>query len=381
MSTVFISYRREETSGEARALFNDLVKMLDERSVFMDVDSIALGRDFRQALQERLASCDLMLVLIGKSWADAKDEAGHRRLEDPNDFVRVEISAALKRSIPVTPILVQGARVPAAERLPDDIKDLAFRNGFELSHSRWESDVREMVRRLELGPTTPAVVDPKGTTPPTAPQPEGAGIGGGIAIQSQSARHRWTVILAGALLLFATAGGGLLYLRNMHDGVVPPPPASAGAAPVTPEIQQVNLLAPDNGGHLFAATSDEWLRVLDGRDHIIVLDGHKPEEAVFAFKDGRSATFDTFKVLVPQTDMNNLKDFELQVGDSPDGAFKPIGKFQARNTKLFNNPYQDFRFPPVTSRYLKVTLLSNHNGYDYPFEVYGFQLLGKLEEK
>lgn len=122
----------------------------------MDVDSIALGRDFRQTLQERLGSCDLMLALIGPIWLDAKDGSGNRRLESPTDFVRQEIAAALKRNIPVIPVLLQGAQMPAPERLPEDIRDLAYRNGFELSHNRWESDVNEMVKRLGLrSPETP----------------------------------------------------------------------------------------------------------------------------------------------------------------------------------------------------------------------------------
>ena len=150
MSTVFISYRRENTAGEARALFNDLAARLGENSVFMDVDSIALGRDFRSVLQETTASCDLMLVLIGRNWADAKDEGGRTRLENPADYVRLEIEAALGRDIAVTPVLVQGAQMPAPEDLPAEIRDLAYRNGFELSHNRWESDVGEMVRRLGL---------------------------------------------------------------------------------------------------------------------------------------------------------------------------------------------------------------------------------------
>ncbi len=150
MSTVFISYRREITAGEARALFNEFLGKLGENSVFMDVDSIALGRDFRGALQKTLESCDLMLVLIGKDWADVKDEEGRPRLHNPGDFVRLEIEAALKRDIVVTPILVQGAHMPAPEQLPAEIRDLVYRNGFELSHNRWESDFAEMTRRLNL---------------------------------------------------------------------------------------------------------------------------------------------------------------------------------------------------------------------------------------
>src|SRR5205814_9887884 len=150
MGTVFISYRREITAGEARALFNELLGKLGKNSVFMDVDSIALGRAFRGALQKTLESCDLMLVLIGRDWAEVKDEEGRPRLHNPGDFVRLEIEAALKRDIVVTPILVQGANMPAPEQLPAEIRDLVYRNGFELSHSRWESDFTEMTRRLNL---------------------------------------------------------------------------------------------------------------------------------------------------------------------------------------------------------------------------------------
>ena len=134
----------------ARALYNDLIERLGKNSVFMDVDSIALGRDFRSALQNTLTSCDLMLVLIGRNWADIKDEEGRTRLENSGDFVRLEIEAALKRDIVVMPVLLQGAQMPAAEQLPPEIRDLAYRNGFELSHTRWESDVGEMIRRLDL---------------------------------------------------------------------------------------------------------------------------------------------------------------------------------------------------------------------------------------
>ena len=125
MGAIFISYRRGDSEGQARALYADLSRHLGKDSVFMDVDSIALGRDFRHVLQERLSSCDMVLALIGPDWIDITDEQGNRRLDSPTDFVRQELSAALKRGVPVTPVLVQGARIPPPERLPDDIKDLA----------------------------------------------------------------------------------------------------------------------------------------------------------------------------------------------------------------------------------------------------------------
>jgi hypothetical protein len=150
MSTAFISYRRASAAGEARALFNDLVAQIGKRSVFMDVDSIGLGRDFRSVLEETLARCDLMLVLIDRNWLDAKDEQGQARLENPDDYVRLEIETALRRNIIVTPVLLQGAHVPAPEQLPPEIRDLAYRNGFVLDHGQWESGVDELVRRLGL---------------------------------------------------------------------------------------------------------------------------------------------------------------------------------------------------------------------------------------
>src|SRR5215204_1604663 len=128
MRSVFVSYRRGDSEGQARALNFELVKLIGRNSVFMDVDSIALGRDFRQILHDRMQSCDLMLALIGPGWLDAKDAAGNRRLESETDLVRQEIAAALKRNIPVIPVLLQGAQMPAAERLPDDVKDLVYRN-------------------------------------------------------------------------------------------------------------------------------------------------------------------------------------------------------------------------------------------------------------
>ena len=151
MGWIFISYRRGDSEGQARALSLELANYIGDKAVFMDVDSMALGRDFRQSLHDSLESCDALLALIGPSWLDSKDAAGKRRLDDPTDFVRQEIATALKRNIPVTPVLLQRAQMPAEQSLPDDLKDLAFRNGFELSHTRWRSDVREMVQKLGLG--------------------------------------------------------------------------------------------------------------------------------------------------------------------------------------------------------------------------------------
>ena len=177
MSTVFISYRRQTASAEARAIFNDLATRLGKNSVFMDVDSIALGRDFRSALQKTLAVCDVMLLIIDKDWLTVKDEKGRVRLENPGDYVRQEIEAALKRDIVLTPVLVAGAQMPAPEELPAEIRDMVYRNAFELTFNRWDSDVNEMIRRLGLTPSERATKI-ESTGPPATPQADAAATSG-----------------------------------------------------------------------------------------------------------------------------------------------------------------------------------------------------------
>jgi len=145
---IFVSYRRSDSQGEAGRLFDDLVQRFGEDKVFMDVAAIEAGRDFRKALEEGVTKCGVLLVVIGLEWLDARDERGVRRLSDPLDFVRIETAAALKRDIPVIPVLVRGAKMPSADQLPDELKDLAYRNCIELTHTRWRSDVQLLTDAL-----------------------------------------------------------------------------------------------------------------------------------------------------------------------------------------------------------------------------------------
>ena len=105
MRSIFVSYRRQDAEGEAGRLFDDLVSHFGEGSVFMDVAAIEVGRDFRKAIDESVATCGVLLAIIGKDWIEAENEAGQRRLDDPSDFVRLENASALKRDIPVIPVL------------------------------------------------------------------------------------------------------------------------------------------------------------------------------------------------------------------------------------------------------------------------------------
>ena len=148
LRAIFVSYRRDDSEGEAGRLYDDLVEMFGDHTVFMDVAAITAGRDFRKAIDENVAQCGVLLAIIGKGWVDVKNESGGRRLNDSGDFVRVEIASALKRDIPVIPLLVHGAKMPRTDELPDDLKDLAYRNCVELTHVRWKSDFRILAKAL-----------------------------------------------------------------------------------------------------------------------------------------------------------------------------------------------------------------------------------------
>ena len=148
MRSIFISYRRDDTEGQSGRLHDELVRRFGEGSVFMDVVDIEAGRDFREAINESLASCGVFLALIGPSWLESRNEAGGRRLDEPMDPVRLETATALKRRVPVVPVLVHGARMPKSEQLPGDLKELAYLNAFELTHVRWNSDVEVLIKAL-----------------------------------------------------------------------------------------------------------------------------------------------------------------------------------------------------------------------------------------
>lgn len=114
----------------------------------MDVDAIQPGHDFRRAIDENIAECSVLLAVIGQHWLESKDSLGQRRLDDSGDSVRLEIASALRRDIPVVPVLVRGARMPQREQLPADLRDLAYRNAVELTHARWKSDLQILINAL-----------------------------------------------------------------------------------------------------------------------------------------------------------------------------------------------------------------------------------------
>jgi TRAP-type C4-dicarboxylate transport system substrate-binding protein len=214
--SIFVSYRREDAEGQAGRLFDDLVAHFGKDSVFMDVVDIELGRDFRRVIDQQIASCGFLLAVIGKGWLNTTDNEGRRRLDDSNDFVRLEIAAALKRNIRVIPVLVQGAKMPGGDSLPEDLKELAFRNAVELTHARWDSDTQVLIKALDRciqaenqqkeGEYTGPIA------PPRSDETDSKRSGPTPVVPRRRIPHLTTLIIL-ALAVGIIVGGSLIYVK------------------------------------------------------------------------------------------------------------------------------------------------------------------------
>jgi TIR domain/PASTA domain len=222
LRSIFISYRRNDTEGEAGRLFDDLISEFGENSVFMDVAAIEAGRDFRKVIDESVSTCGVLLAIVGKNWVDAKDENGNRRLHDPSDFVRLETASALRRDIPVIPVLVRGAKMPRPEDLPDDLRDLAYRNCVELTHARWGSDLQLLLEALrrqlkvqKSGPLAP-VTDAGAVETTIKPSMGSADSQVDIASKNidDGQKSRWPLILGLTICAIVAAIGGYMFVAR-----------------------------------------------------------------------------------------------------------------------------------------------------------------------
>lgn len=164
MAGIFINYRREDSSGVTGRLADKLKAHFGEDQIFRDIDTIKAGADFVEAIHQALSSCSALLAIIGPQWISATDKQGRRRLDDPQDYTRLEISAAFVRNIPVIPVLVDGASMPGPDQLPDDIVMLSRRQAIELGDKRWTYDTGQLIAALELLPDLKAPAKKRATT-------------------------------------------------------------------------------------------------------------------------------------------------------------------------------------------------------------------------
>ena len=201
MPGVFISYRREDSSGFAGRLADDLSEVFGPDSIFMDVTGIAPGIDFRKTIEQKVGECAAAVVVIGPSWIGDAD--GTARLQNPTDFVRLEVAAALKRDIQVIPVLVDGATMPAAGELPPDVEPIVWRNAVELRHSRWDADLQVLIGALEKVLPRQTATAPQTATTAPPPGPVTA-----RALPPSSRRLLWTIAASFVVMTIA----GIAYL-------------------------------------------------------------------------------------------------------------------------------------------------------------------------
>lgn len=215
---IFINYRRGDDPGHTGRLFDRLQDAFAPEQLFLDVDNIAPGLDFVRVLDERVAECDVVLAVIGKGWLDARDAKGARRLEDPEDFVRIEIAAALSRDKRVIPVLVGEAPMPQPDELPEALRPLARRNAVRLTHERFHTDMQGLIKALQQ-----ALGEIQGRGEARAgPKPKPA--------VPQSSPFRPAVFGLGALLVLLIAGGVLFW-----RGSAPSPSSAPGVKAVATE--------------------------------------------------------------------------------------------------------------------------------------------------
>jgi len=147
MSRIFVSYRRDDSSGHAGRLQERFRRELGNKSVFVDVESIEPGVNFAEAIKKAIAGAKVMIAVIGKDWLVAEGPQVRRRLDDPNDYVRLELEHAFQRKIKVIPVLVRGATMPRAEELPTSLQKLSETQAFELRDTRWDADMAALLRK------------------------------------------------------------------------------------------------------------------------------------------------------------------------------------------------------------------------------------------
>ncbi|MEM1256472.1 MAG: toll/interleukin-1 receptor domain-containing protein [Cyanobacteria bacterium P01_H01_bin.21] len=210
--SIFISYRRSDSIAEAGRVYDKLVEAFGSEHIFKDVDNIPYGADFVDYLDQAVAQCDVLIPLIGRSWLTVADSHGNRRIDDPNDFVRIEIDAALKRDILVLPVLLGGAVMPGPGDLPEVLQPLARRNAAQVRYDPdFHSDMQRLIAKLqhyfsERGVTT---VSKRNAVLPVG--------------QPSQARSETPFTVKGILLpiIFNTLSGALALLDGLNGGGVP----------------------------------------------------------------------------------------------------------------------------------------------------------------
>ena len=216
---IFISYRRDDSRGYAGRLQGDLSRRYSEEHVFRDIE-IPPGADFGEYITSLVDKCNVVLAIIGPGWLDARNREGERRLDDPQDWVRLEIERALARDgVEVIPVLVDGARLPPREELPATMLALRRRNAFELSDRRWDYDLEELGKHLDglLRGTSALHVRPAEHRCGDHAHSHAHADAGPARSAPEPADHTTIAVLAAAAVALLTAFPADLIARNLVD--------------------------------------------------------------------------------------------------------------------------------------------------------------------
>ena len=204
MSAIFLSYRRDDSSGYAGRLFDNLAKSFGRERVFMDIETLEPGMDFVSGIDRAIESCGAVIAMIGPNWINARDGDGNPRLDNPHDFIRLEITTALNRGVRVIPVLVHNASMPLEHELPEPLRPLCRLQAFEMSDNRWEFDVHRLAGVLD-----PLIAEPEqDPKTPTAP----VGVSGAAMAPGRASGRRLGGWLAMLAVVAMVVGGGFWWI-------------------------------------------------------------------------------------------------------------------------------------------------------------------------
>lgn len=149
-ANIFLNYRKDDSRWNTQALYKELLKYFSKGSIFKDFNAIGLGDNYVVSINKALEQCDVLLVIIGKQWLEAKNEQGVRRLWDPTDLVRIEIATALKRDIKVIPVLFDDIKMFKANELPEDLQELTLRQSISVHDTKFDSDIETLAEAINV---------------------------------------------------------------------------------------------------------------------------------------------------------------------------------------------------------------------------------------
>jgi hypothetical protein len=462
MPKIVISYRRVDSGVITGRIRDRLAQHYGDDCIFMDIDNIPYGVDFRKNVADALAKNDLLLAVIGPDWLGTAP-TGPGRIHDQDDPVRIEVETALQRGIPTIPVLVGGASMPKAEELPDTLKSLSFHNAAEVDSGRdFHAHMDRLIRSMD------AALKGKSWRPwspfafrRVSRRQAGIGIAGSMAVIAAVvfalfARDSGPVLIGSLVVIenqYLQFHGALptvevkqqlrqaieLVNNQQYDRAleafskIPPdqrvpavwndlgvvferlndlanaraayqsalakdpgltmakrnlarlenaaaPAATSKSATVT-SANDINLLAPEEGGQLLAAPSESWRKLTSGKedDWIEIRTGADADsDAVYAFKDKKPARFHKLTVLISGSNDYNPKEIDVLAGNGgPKGTFASVGKCTLTNRLLFETRYQECELPPTTARYVKLKILSSYH-FNAWAHVPQVRLLGRL---